>query len=168
MMTVRQGQANSHHSRSSWLFVILFHVRLFHCRLNTVMTVRQGQANSHKGKGWETFTDAAISLLAQVSKQGWPAPYNYGIYMVLLAGKSPELRSIRCTYTVLANPLGKQRLRCCSNMYGITQMCMGCIIELSLGQMCGGILGELTLGQRCIVYGMHALNSLLEENARLV
>lgn len=37
-------------------------------RLNTVMTVRQGQANSHKGKGWETFTDAAISQLCQRRK----------------------------------------------------------------------------------------------------
>lgn len=28
--------------------------------LNTVLTVRAGAPNSHKGKGWETFTDAAI------------------------------------------------------------------------------------------------------------
>ena len=28
--------------------------------LNAVLTVRAGEANSHKGKGWETFTDAAI------------------------------------------------------------------------------------------------------------
>jgi len=28
--------------------------------LNTVLTVRAGSPNSHKGKGWETFTDAAI------------------------------------------------------------------------------------------------------------
>ncbi|HET7231583.1 MAG TPA: uracil-DNA glycosylase [Longimicrobium sp.] len=28
--------------------------------LNAVLTVRDGQPNSHKGKGWETFTDAAI------------------------------------------------------------------------------------------------------------
>ena len=28
--------------------------------LNAVLTVRAGQPNSHKGKGWETFTDAAI------------------------------------------------------------------------------------------------------------
>src|SRR5205823_4421747 len=28
--------------------------------LNAVLTVRAHQANSHKGKGWETFTDAAI------------------------------------------------------------------------------------------------------------
>jgi len=32
--------------------------------LNTVLTVRAHEANSHKGKGWETFTDAAIRLLS--------------------------------------------------------------------------------------------------------
>lgn len=31
--------------------------------LNAVLTVRQGEANSHKGKGWEDFSDAAISAL---------------------------------------------------------------------------------------------------------
>ncbi len=31
--------------------------------LNTVLTVRMGQAHSHKEKGWESFTDRAISLL---------------------------------------------------------------------------------------------------------
>ena len=33
--------------------------------LNTVLTVRAHQANSHKGIGWETFTDAAIEVLAR-------------------------------------------------------------------------------------------------------
>jgi uracil-DNA glycosylase len=32
--------------------------------LNTCLTVRKGEANSHQGKGWETFTDATIKLLA--------------------------------------------------------------------------------------------------------
>lgn len=31
--------------------------------LNAVLTVRAGVANSHKGKGWETFTDAAIAAV---------------------------------------------------------------------------------------------------------
>ncbi|MBR5858837.1 MAG: uracil-DNA glycosylase [Clostridia bacterium] len=31
--------------------------------LNSVLTVRGGFAGSHRGKGWETFTDRAISLL---------------------------------------------------------------------------------------------------------
>ncbi len=31
--------------------------------LNTVLTVRAGEAHSHKKWGWETFTDAIISLL---------------------------------------------------------------------------------------------------------
>ena len=31
--------------------------------LNTTLTVRAGQPASHKGKGWEIFTDAVISLL---------------------------------------------------------------------------------------------------------
>lgn len=32
--------------------------------LNATLTVRRGQAASHQHKGWETFTDAAISALA--------------------------------------------------------------------------------------------------------
>lgn len=31
--------------------------------LNTALTVVAGEANSHKNKGWETFTDAIITLL---------------------------------------------------------------------------------------------------------
>ncbi|MBR6563765.1 MAG: uracil-DNA glycosylase [Clostridia bacterium] len=31
--------------------------------LNSVLTVRAGSAGSHRNKGWETFTDRAISLL---------------------------------------------------------------------------------------------------------
>ncbi len=33
--------------------------------LNSVLTVREGQAASHQKKGWETFTDKAIQLLAE-------------------------------------------------------------------------------------------------------
>jgi uracil-DNA glycosylase len=33
--------------------------------LNATLTVRENQAGSHQGKGWETFTDAAISALSQ-------------------------------------------------------------------------------------------------------
>lgn len=36
--------------------------------LNTVLTVRAHQANSHRKKGWETFTDAVISKLAEREK----------------------------------------------------------------------------------------------------
>lgn len=32
--------------------------------LNAVLTVRAGQPNSHRGKGWETFTDAAIRAVS--------------------------------------------------------------------------------------------------------
>lgn len=32
--------------------------------LNAVLTVRGGTANSHKKKGWEAFTDAAISAVS--------------------------------------------------------------------------------------------------------
>lgn len=31
--------------------------------LNSVLTVEQGQAGAHQGRGWETFTDAAIGAL---------------------------------------------------------------------------------------------------------
>jgi uracil-DNA glycosylase len=33
--------------------------------LNATLTVRAGQAGSHQNKGWETFTDAVIRLLAE-------------------------------------------------------------------------------------------------------
>jgi uracil-DNA glycosylase len=33
--------------------------------LNAVLTVRAHEPNSHKGKGWETFTDAAIRALGE-------------------------------------------------------------------------------------------------------
>lgn len=33
--------------------------------LNTSLTVRAGQPLSHQGKGWETFTDRIVALLAQ-------------------------------------------------------------------------------------------------------
>lgn len=33
--------------------------------LNATLTVEAGQAGSHQGKGWESFTDAAIRLLGQ-------------------------------------------------------------------------------------------------------
>ncbi len=36
--------------------------------LNTVLTVRAHQAGSHRGKGWETFTDRIIELLAEREK----------------------------------------------------------------------------------------------------
>ncbi|OIN58339.1 uracil-DNA glycosylase [Arsenicibacter rosenii] len=33
--------------------------------LNATLTVRAGQAGSHQGKGWESFTDAAIKVLSE-------------------------------------------------------------------------------------------------------
>lgn len=36
--------------------------------LNTVLTVQRGKADSHKKKGWEQFTDAAISHLSERRK----------------------------------------------------------------------------------------------------
>lgn len=36
--------------------------------LNTVLTVRAHAANSHQGKGWEQFTDAAITALNKVNQ----------------------------------------------------------------------------------------------------
>jgi uracil-DNA glycosylase len=32
--------------------------------LNATLTVRENQAGSHQGKGWEQFTDAAITALS--------------------------------------------------------------------------------------------------------
>ena len=34
--------------------------------LNATLTVQAGMAGSHQGKGWETFTDAAIEALARL------------------------------------------------------------------------------------------------------
>jgi len=34
--------------------------------LNATLTVRENQAGSHQNKGWETFTDAAISSLSRI------------------------------------------------------------------------------------------------------
>lgn len=36
--------------------------------LNTVMTVERGRANSHAGKGWEIFTDHAISKINELDR----------------------------------------------------------------------------------------------------
>lgn len=36
--------------------------------LNTVMTVERGRANSHAGKGWEIFTDHAISRINELDR----------------------------------------------------------------------------------------------------
>ncbi len=36
--------------------------------LNTVLTVRAHAANSHQGKGWEQFTDAAITALNELNQ----------------------------------------------------------------------------------------------------
>lgn len=37
--------------------------------LNSVLTVERGRAGSHAGKGWETFTDSVIAILAR-ERQG--------------------------------------------------------------------------------------------------
>lgn len=42
--------------------------------LNATLTVRANQAGSHQGRGWETFTDAAIRALSQ---------HRYGIVFML-------------------------------------------------------------------------------------
>ena len=50
--------------------------------LNTVLTVRAHMANSHKGKGWEKFTDAAITAL---NKQDRPIVF-------ILWGRSAQMK----------------------------------------------------------------------------
>jgi uracil-DNA glycosylase len=37
--------------------------------LNAVLTVRAGEPNSHRGKGWETFTDAAIRAVNEQAER---------------------------------------------------------------------------------------------------
>ena len=36
--------------------------------INTVLTVRKGEANSHKKRGWETFTQKVIDIVASVTE----------------------------------------------------------------------------------------------------
>lgn len=47
--------------------------------LNACLTVRAHNANSHANKGWETFTERVISIVAEMQEQGvcfvaWGAP----------------------------------------------------------------------------------------------
>lgn len=51
--------------------------------LNVCLTVRAHQANSHSKKGWEQFTDAAISALNHKRRN----------VVFLLWGKSAELKA---------------------------------------------------------------------------
>ena len=37
--------------------------------LNAVLTVRAGEPNSHRGRGWETFTDAAIRAVGEKAER---------------------------------------------------------------------------------------------------
>jgi uracil-DNA glycosylase len=57
--------------------------------LNATLTVRCGQAGSHQNRGWETFTDAAISALSQ----------NYPGIVFLLWGRFAQAKEsiIDCT-----------------------------------------------------------------------
>lgn len=57
--------------------------------LNTVLTVRAHNANSHRGRGWETFTDAAIKAL---NKQDRPIVF-------ILWGKPAQMKK-----SMLNNP----------------------------------------------------------------
>ncbi|MEN9353484.1 MAG: hypothetical protein RL318_809 [Fibrobacterota bacterium] len=53
--------------------------------LNTSLTVRQGQPMSHQGRGWETFTDRIVQLLAAREQP-----------MVFLLWGSPAQKKARC------------------------------------------------------------------------
>jgi uracil-DNA glycosylase len=57
--------------------------------LNATLTVRSGLAGSHQGRGWETFTDAAISALSM----------NYSGIVFLLWGRFAQAKEsiIDCT-----------------------------------------------------------------------
>ena len=55
--------------------------------LNTVLTVEAGQAASHQGRGWELFTDGAISAVAERS-----APCVYLLWGSQARTKAPLIR----------------------------------------------------------------------------
>ena len=74
--------------------------------LNAILTVRANQAASHQGKGWETFTDAAIKALSDQKK---------GIIFLLWGNYAQEKQKIIDTSkhyvlkTVHPSPLSVQR-----------------------------------------------------------
>ena len=74
--------------------------------LNTCLTVREHQAFSHSGKGWETFTDAAIAALNRgrdnLVFMLWGAPagrkaalIDQGRHLVLMSAHPSPLSAMR-------------------------------------------------------------------------
>jgi uracil-DNA glycosylase len=65
--------------------------------LNTTLTVRSGQAGSHQGKGWETFTDRVISVVAGKSEH---------VAFILWGGHARKKAALidRSRHTVLESP----------------------------------------------------------------
>ncbi|MDR1571360.1 MAG: uracil-DNA glycosylase [Clostridiales Family XIII bacterium] len=67
--------------------------------LNTALTVRAGEANSHRGRGWETFTDRVVSLLAQREE-----PMAFLLWGANARAKAPLLAGSRHLVLAAAHP----------------------------------------------------------------
>ena len=69
--------------------------------LNTVLTVRAHEAGSHRNMGWETFTDAVITKLAEGDKPIafvlWGAPAGRKKDLILEAGRRSGTRHLIIT-----------------------------------------------------------------------
>ncbi len=67
--------------------------------LNAVLTVRAHQPNSHKGRGWETFTDAAIAALS-----GRETPVVFVLWGAYAQKKAPLIDTARHIVIQSAHP----------------------------------------------------------------
>ncbi|KAK9473375.1 uracil-DNA glycosylase-like protein [Dipodascopsis tothii] len=67
--------------------------------LNACLTVRAHNANSHAGRGWETFTERVISLVAESQTRGavfmaWGTPAGKRVDKIANKGRHCVLRSV--------------------------------------------------------------------------
>lgn len=67
--------------------------------LNTVLTVAAGKANSHKTFGWERFTDAVISAMAQL-----PQPIAFVLWGAQAQKKTPLIEASPYPRLIVASP----------------------------------------------------------------
>ncbi|MGL5258869.1 MAG: uracil-DNA glycosylase [Lachnospiraceae bacterium] len=74
--------------------------------LNTVLTVRAHEAHSHKGKGWEEFTNAVISIL---NKEDRPIVFLLWGKPALKAQKLLNNKKHLVLYTAHPSPLSSYR-----------------------------------------------------------
>ncbi|MGL6073106.1 MAG: uracil-DNA glycosylase [Fimbriiglobus sp.] len=67
--------------------------------LNAVLTVRSGKPNSHAGKGWETFTDAALAAVNAL-----PQPVVFLLWGAYAQKKAAQLNATKHTILKATHP----------------------------------------------------------------